>query len=144
MDTTGWRQIMPQSSYDIDAIAVDAEKYMKQTPEELEYNFKTAWTRVRPGQPLPHRGDDSFWRNTKQRLVKEVIKNETTGSVAIVSVATTVVQWLQSPSNINLTSVEFPVSLFVALITKAAMDELRSRNAKSKQKSSTGGKKTQK
>jgi Na+/glutamate symporter len=144
MDTTGWRQIMPQSSYDIDAIAVDAEKYMKQTPEELEYNFKSAWTRVRPSRPLPDRGDDSFWRNTKQRLVKEVIKNETTGSVAIVSVATTVVQWLQSPSNINLNSVDFPVSLFVALITKAAMDELRSRNAKSKQKSATGGKKNQK
>jgi Na+/glutamate symporter len=134
---------MPESSYDVDAIAVDAEKYMTQTPEELEYNFKLAWARARQGAPLPHRGDDSFWQNTQKRLIKEVIKNETTGSVAIVSVATTVVQWLQT-STINLTSVEFPVSLFVALITKAAMDELKSRNAKNKPKSAATDKRTQK
>jgi len=135
---------MPQSSYDINAIALDAEKYMAQTEAELEYNFKAAWIRVRPSESPPHRGDDSFWRNTRQRLVREVVKNETTGSVAIVSVAATVVQWLQSPSTINLTSVEFPVSLFVALITKAAMDELRSRDAKNKQQSAADGKRTRK
>ena len=122
---------MPQSGYDIDAIAADAERYMTQTPEELEYNFKLAWARAREGAPLPHRGDDNFWQNTRKRLTREIIKNETTGSVAIVSVATTVVEWLQT-SSINLTSIEFPVSLFVALVTKSVMDELKSRNAKNK------------
>ncbi len=134
---------MPQSSYDIDAIAADAEKYMTQTPEELEYNFKLAWTRAREGAPLPHRGDDSFWQNTRKRLTKEIIKNETTGSVAIVSVATTVVEWLQT-STINLTSIEFPLSLFVALVAKSAMDELKSRNAKNKPKNAAKNKKTSK
>jgi Na+/glutamate symporter len=122
---------MPQSSYEIDAIAADAEKYMTQSTEELEYNFKLAWVRAREGTSLPHRGDDSFWQNTRKRLVKEVIKNETTGSVAIVSVAATVVEWLQN-STINLTQIEFPLSLFVALIAKSAMDELKSRNAQDK------------
>lgn len=124
---------MSQSSYDVDAIAADAEKYMTQSAEELEYNFKLAWTRARVGSPSPHRGDDSFWQNTQKRLAKEIVKNETTGSVAIVSVAVTVVEWLQS-SSINLTQVEFPISLFVALVAKSAVDELKSRNAKGKKK----------
>ena len=131
---------MAQSSYDITAIAADAEKYMTQTPEELEYNFKLAWARAREGSPLPHRGDESFWHNTCKRLTKEIIKNETTGSVAIVSVATTVVEWIQT-STINLTSVEFPISLFVALVTKSAMDELKARNAKNKPKNAGKDKK---
>jgi hypothetical protein len=124
---------MVQASYDIAAIAADAEKYMTQTPEELEYNFKLAWASAREGASLPHRGADSFWQNTCRRLAKEIVKNETTGSVAIVSAATTVVEWLQT-SSINLTSVEFPISLFVALVTKSAMDELKARNAKNKPK----------
>jgi hypothetical protein len=124
---------MAQSGYDIPAIAADAEKYMTQTPEELEYNFKLAWARTRESTPLPHRGDDSFWQNTRKRLAKEIVKNETTGSVAIVSVAATVVEWLQT-STINLTSVEFPVSLFVALVAKSAIDELKARNGMNKPK----------
>jgi Na+/glutamate symporter len=132
--TEGGGKKMPQFSYDIDAIAAEAEKYMTQSTEELEYNFKLTWTRAREGAPLPHRGDDSFWQNTRKRLVKEIIKNETTGSVAIVSIAATVVEWLQN-STINLTQIEFPLSLFVALVAKSAMDELKSRNAQDKRKS---------
>jgi hypothetical protein len=123
---------MPQSGYDIAAITVEAEKYIAQTPEELEYNFKLAWVRSRQGSPLPHRGDDSFWQSTRQRLTNEVIKNEAAGSVTIATVATVVVHWLEA-SGINLTSVDFPISLFVALVAKSVMDELKARNIKNKQ-----------
>ena len=124
---------MPHSGYDVDAIAADAERYMTQTLEELEYDFRRAWLRARESAPLPHRGDDSFWQNTRKRLAKEVVKNETTGHVSIVAVATAVVGWLQS-STIDLTSIEFPVGIFVAMVAKSAIDELRARNKKNKTK----------
>jgi hypothetical protein len=125
---------MSQSGYDIDAIAAEAERYMTQTPEELEYNFKLAWARSRQASPLPHRGDDTFWHSTRKRLTNEVIKNEAAGSVTMGEVATTVVHWVEA-SGLNLTAIDFPISPLVALINKSVMDELKSRNAKGKKKS---------
>ena len=117
---------MPQPAYQIARITAEAERLMAQTSEELEYSFLLSWASLREGTSLPHRGGDGFWRNTRNRLAREIAKNSAAGSVTIGMIATSVVHWAEA-SGIDLVRFEAPTSIFVALVAKSVLDELGSK-----------------
>lgn len=117
---------MPEPDYEVARIAAAAEQLMTQTPEELEYNFRLAWAQSREGASLPHRGSDDFWRNARSRLARGIAEHSEVGSVTMVMIATSVLQWAEG-AGIDPARFEGPLSIYVALVAKSVLDELRSR-----------------
>jgi hypothetical protein len=124
--TEGREVPMPESDYEVARMAAAAERLMTQTPEELEYSFRLAWAQSRESAALPHRGSDDFWRNARSRLARGIAEHSEVGSVTMVMIATSVLQWAEGVG-VDPARFEGPLSIYVALVAKSVFDELRSR-----------------
>src|SRR5690348_8352104 len=114
---------MRESDHEVIRVAAVAEQLMTQTPEQLEYNFRLAWARSREGAPLPHRGSDDFWQRARKRLARGIAEHNEVGSVTMVMIATSVLQWAEG-AGIDPARFEAPLSIYVALVAKSVLDEL--------------------
>ena len=111
----------------VSSVAVEAGQWLPRPLEELEYRFRLALAEAIVDDRVPHRGDDSFWLDVRRRLKLQVLKHSTGVSVTVGMVARDVMEWAES-AGLDLEHYRSPLSILVALVTKAVLDELESRS----------------
>jgi hypothetical protein len=111
----------------VSSVAAEAEQWLPRPMEELEYRFKLGLAGAVVGDRVPHRGDDSFWLDVVLRLKLQVLKHSTFVAVTVGTVARDVMEWAQS-AGVDLEHYKSPLSILVAMVTKAVLEELESRS----------------
>jgi hypothetical protein len=112
----------------VSTVAVEAEQWLPRPVEELEYRFKLALAEAVVDDRVPHRGDDSFWLDVRSRLKRQILKHSTGAAVTVGMVARDVMEWADS-AGLDLEHYRSPLSILVAMVTKAVLDELESRSS---------------
>lgn len=105
---------------EIDAIA---QTYLQTSTAELEERLWVEAARAAAGA-LPHRGSDQeFWRRARDRLVREVARQQVAASTTAGVVAGTAVEWAQTVG-LDLTTFRVPIGILVALVVRAVLEEM--------------------
>ena len=100
------------------------------TPEvDLERLFLNEIV-TRRGQAPPVRGSTSeYWKGVRGRIVTGIVDNQNVVSVTVGNVAGKVLEHF-SAIGIDLDAYEIPIAIFVALVTKAVLEELKVKNTR--------------
>jgi hypothetical protein len=99
----------------IAAIEALAQTYLQTPILELEERLAVEVGRAAAGG-LPHRGSDQeFWRRARDRLVRDIARQQVAASATAGVAAGTAVQWAQTVG-LDLTTFRIPIGILVALV----------------------------